>query len=597
MTRRRSLRAAVAAIAAVAAVAAVAVPVLGSAAPAGAAAPPPIGHVFVIVLENESASTTFGAGSPAPYLSTTLRAQGAYLPNYYATGHESNDNYIAMISGQAPNAQNQADCQFFDNLVPGTIGSDGQAIGTGCVYPSDVPTIADQLSAAGLTWRDYNEDMGADPSREASECGHPGVNSVDNTQKATATDEYATRHDPFVYFHSIIDDTAVCDSHVVNLSLLPHDLASAADTPNYVFITPDLCDDGHDSPCANGQPGGLAQADEFLRQWVPQITSSPAFTQQRGLLIITFDEAATSDTSACCGEIPGPGSPEPGVNGPGGGDVGAVLLSPCIAPGTVSTVAYNHYTMLRSVEDIFGLPHLGYAGLSGETSFGPDIFTRPCTATSSSSPPPPTSDVHAPAIASSEAARPRIPVSFSASEARARFTVQVRETSGHASAWRTLVTSTAKTALTFAGRLGRTYEFQVRAVGAEGAPGPWSTATTVVPTGLHPAGGRYHGPWHVRPIRGAWQGRAIVSSTPGSRFTLRYSGGELAIVGERSPRGGRIRVILDGHSRTIDLHSARTHARQLLFVRRPEFGRHRLTIRVLSGTVALEGLAIQSRRA
>ena len=245
---------------------------------------PPIGHVFVIVLENESASTTFGAGSPAPYLSTTLRSEGAYLPNYYGVGHESNDNYIAMISGQAPSAQNQADCQFYDNLEPGTIGSDGQAEGTGCVYPADVPTIADQMTASGLTWRDYNESMGADPTREASECGHPGINSVDNTQKATATDEYATRHDPFVYFHSIIDDTALCDSHVVNLNLLPHDLASAADTPNYVFITPDLCDDGHDSPCANGQPGGLAQADAFLRQWVPQITSSPAFTQQHGLL-------------------------------------------------------------------------------------------------------------------------------------------------------------------------------------------------------------------------------------------------------------------------------------------------------------------------
>ena len=195
-----------------------------NAVPASAALPP-IGHVFVIVLENESASTTFGAGSPAPYLSTTLRSEGAYLPNYYGVGHESNDNYIAMISGQAPNAQNQADCQFYDNLEPGTIGSDGQAEGTGCVYPADVPTIADQMTASGLTWRDYNESMGADPTREASECGHPGINSVDNTQKATATDEYATRHDPFVYFHSIIDDTALCDSHVVNLDLLPHDLA------------------------------------------------------------------------------------------------------------------------------------------------------------------------------------------------------------------------------------------------------------------------------------------------------------------------------------------------------------------------------------
>ena len=87
--------------------------------------------MFVIVLENESASTTFGPNSPAPYLSKTLRSQGAYLPNYYGIGHESNDNYIAMISGQAPSAQNQADCQMFDDFVPGTIGAYGQAQGTG----------------------------------------------------------------------------------------------------------------------------------------------------------------------------------------------------------------------------------------------------------------------------------------------------------------------------------------------------------------------------------------------------------------------------------------------------------------------------------
>ncbi len=351
------------------------------AAPASAqAALPPVGHVFVIVLENESGATTFGPGSPAPYLSQTLRGQGAYLPNYYATGHQSNDNYISMVSGQAPNTENQADCQNYDDLEPGTITSYGQAAGEGCIYPAAVQNIGDQLLSTGRTWRDYNEDMGATPSREASVCGHPGVNMVDNTQKATASDEYATRHDPFVYFHSIIDDTTLCDTHVVNLDLLPKDLSSAADTPNYVFITPDLCNDGHDSPCANGQPGGLAQADQFLRQWVPQITNSPAFKQQNGLLIITFDESDVTDSSSCCGEIPGPGSPGPGAPGPGGGQIGAVLLSPCIAPGTVSQQPYNHYTMLRSVEDLFGLPHLGYAQLPGETSFGSDVFTRACGA-------------------------------------------------------------------------------------------------------------------------------------------------------------------------------------------------------------------------
>jgi hypothetical protein len=580
-----------------------------SAAPA-AAALPPIGHVFIIVLENESASTTFGPGSPAPYLSGTLRSEGAYLPNYYAVGHESNDNYISMVSGQAPSAQNQADCQFYDDLLPGTIGSYGQAEGTGCIYPSDVPTIGDQLTASGLAWRDYNESMGADPTREASECGHPGVNSVDNTQKATATDNYATRHDPFVYFHSIIDDTALCDSHVVNLDLLPRDLATATDTPNYVFITPDLCDDGHDAPCASGQPGGLAQADAFLRQWVPQITSSPAFTQQHGLLIVTFDEAATSDTTACCGEIPGPNSPSPGINGPGGGDVGAVLLSPCIAPGTVSSTPYNHYTLLRSVEDMFGLPHLGYAGLPGETSFGSDVFTQPCQGTggSGAAPPPPvTTRIHAPAIASSATTGPHIPVSWSTTQAGARFTVQVRQLGGHGASqgsgaasqtadWRTLIASSTRRSLRFAARLGHTYEFQARAVAAD-APGAWSTATTIVPTGLHPAGGHYRGAWRAQRLRGAWRLRAIKASAPGATVSLTYRGGEIALIGERGPNAGHVRVTLDGHTRTINLRSPRMHVRRVLFLARPRSGRHHVTIRVLSGTVTVEGFAIGSRRA
>jgi len=453
----------------------------GSASPAARAvratspALPPIRHVFVIVLENESVSTTFGPGSPAPYLSQTLTAEGAYLPHYYGIGHDSNDNYIAMISGQAPSLENQADCQIYDDLVPGTIGAYGQAEGLGCIYPADVPTIASQLTATGLTWRDYNDGMGADPAREASVCGHPGVGSIDNTQNATPTDQYATRHNPFVYFHSIIDDTTLCDTHVVNLDLLPHDLASAPDTPNYVFITPDLCNDGHDATCANGGPGGLGQADTFLRKWVPMITSSPAFRGEDGLLIVTFDEADTSDTSSCCGEIAGPGSPLPGITGPGGGDVGAVLLSPCIAPGTVSEQPYNHFTMLRSVEDIFALPHLGYAQLPGETSFGPDVFTRACPLTA------PRARLRSPALAASA----RFTVRWSASDPGgsgiAGYTVEVRAAS--ARAWRPVpgFADTTLTSLRYHGRAGRTYAFRVRVTDNAGVSSRWAGTRTVVP--------------------------------------------------------------------------------------------------------------------
>jgi len=135
---------------------------------------------------------------------------------------------------------------------------------------------------------------------------------------------------------------------------------------------------------------------------VPAILASAAFKQD-GLLIVTFDEAdidlkfdkATNsmkmeggDSTACCGEEDGPNvkpgtvvfgslaDKGPGVTGPGGGRIGAVLVSPFIKPGTVSKTPYNHYALLRSIEDIFGLDHLGYAGQVGLKPFGDDIFNR-----------------------------------------------------------------------------------------------------------------------------------------------------------------------------------------------------------------------------
>ncbi len=345
-------------------------------APVSASALPPIKHVFIIVLENQNEATSFGSGSQAPYLAQQLPAQGELVPNYYGIGHESNDNYLAMISGQAPNVDTQADCQFYTDVLPGTVGGDGQAIGTGCVYPAAVQTVAGQLQAAGRSWKGYMEDMGNTPSRESATCAHPANGARDGTQTATAADQYAARHDPFVYFHSIVD-TPACQQDVVPLSRLTGDLASATTTATYSFISPNLCDDGHDSPCANGQPGGLVSANGFLKAWVPRITSSPAY-RDGGLLIVTFDEAA-SDSSACCGEQPGPGGPDPGgpSPGPGGGKVGAVLLSPYIQPGSLDPTAYNHYSMLRSIEDLFGLEHLGFAAASGLQAFGADVFNRP----------------------------------------------------------------------------------------------------------------------------------------------------------------------------------------------------------------------------
>jgi phosphatidylinositol-3-phosphatase len=363
------------------------------AAPARADVLPPVRHAFLIVLENADYDTSFGPSSGLTSLNKELVPRGQLLRQYFGTSHESLGNYITLISGQAPNPDTQGDCNLgFRDVAPGVMGADGQAMGSGCVYPAAAKTIADQLDAKGLSWKGYMQDMGADPTREPATCGHPALNSQDKTQSATAKDQYATRHDPFVYFHSIIDDQKRCDAHVVNLDALTGDLGSAASTPSFSLITPDLCSDGHDASCADGGPGGQKAVDLFLRQWVPRITGSPAFADG-GLLVITWDESEgpQTESDACCDEPTGPNTPAPGITGPGGGRVGAVVLSPFVAPGSVNDTPYNHYSLLRSFEDLFGLTHLGYAGQSGLKAFGADVFgaaptvdlTGPSSSTSS----------------------------------------------------------------------------------------------------------------------------------------------------------------------------------------------------------------------
>jgi hypothetical protein len=331
-----------------------------------AAAPPPIRHVFIIVLENKGFETTFGPSSPATYLSQTLTAQGQLLRQYYGIGHKSLPNYVAMVSGQGPNFVTQADCLVYTNVAPGTQTSFfGQTLGQGCVYPTATKTVADQLTEKGLTWKAYIQDI-------VSPCRRPVLNSADGTVNARLGDQYAARHNPFIYFQSLLD-SGDCAAHDVDLVQLHADLASAEATPNYVFIAPNLCEDGHDAPCIDGRPGGLVSADLFLREWVPRILGSPAWAEG-GLLIITFDEADGGDASACCNEMPGLNTVNPGGSGPGGGRTGALLISRFIQAGSVNDTPYNHYALLRSIEDLFALPHLGFAAQPGLKAFGADVY-------------------------------------------------------------------------------------------------------------------------------------------------------------------------------------------------------------------------------
>jgi hypothetical protein len=329
----------------------------GPAPPPAPATPVPVRHVFVIVLENKSFEQVFGNRPAAPYLARTLPARGALIPRYYGIGHNSASNYIAMISGQPPTPASQADCGDPLRSVGPRATADGIATGDGCLYPRRFRTLADQLTARRLTWRGYMEGI-------ARNCS--------SSSKSSADSRYRRKHNPFVFFRSL-RDSGQCAANDTSLARLPTDLGSRGRTPNFSFIVPNQCNDAHDS-CDANDPDGMKRADRFLRRWVPRILGSPAFRAD-GLLIVTFDES-DADASACCGERPGPAARRPGINGSGGGQTGAVLLSPFVAPGTVSATPYNHYSLLRSIEDLFGLPHLGYARAAGLASFGGDVFTN-----------------------------------------------------------------------------------------------------------------------------------------------------------------------------------------------------------------------------
>ena len=138
-----------------------------SVAPGGHRGLSAVRHVWVIELENQGYAQSFGTPSADPYLAKTLPRMGALLENYYAIGHASADNYIAQVSGQAPDLGTQADCPLWIPF-PGHVvaGPYHQVLGEGCVYPAAVPTLGNQLSAAGRSWAAYLQDMGNDPGRD-----------------------------------------------------------------------------------------------------------------------------------------------------------------------------------------------------------------------------------------------------------------------------------------------------------------------------------------------------------------------------------------------------------------------------------------------
>jgi len=432
--------------------------------------PPTIHHIMVIDMENESYSATFSKTSPAVYLNTVLLADGELIPNYFGTSHVSLGNYIAQVSGQGPTNSANNDCinlaslssppviGAFNNVLPGTnapdqVNNPGQVVGDGCVFPAPnaltgaAQTIGDQIDIffglnniqpGKIHWRQYAEDMGNDVVRDhgdadlmgGTDCAHPAVGGADLTNTAEPGDQYADRHNGFLYFHSVIDDQARCDLHIVPLGSvlvgshgapdvftghLYQDLRSVNTTPAFMFVSPNLCNNGHDATChgvntEGTHVGGLVGADLWLKHWMPLIFNSPAYKSGDLLVVLTFDEASVADARACpnadqsaCNAPVGPNLTNYGYSPllglfhvqnppthpyvyPGGGQVGAVVFNAKhVQPGSVNaTGVYNHFSALRSYEDLLGINvfgddgkgHLGNAARSGVVSFGADVFNK-----------------------------------------------------------------------------------------------------------------------------------------------------------------------------------------------------------------------------
>jgi hypothetical protein len=309
----------------------------GAVAPAGADSsqnwrkPHHLNHVFVIVLENYKTEDVTAAASPYLF---GLTQTGVTLDEMYGVDHASLSNYVAMTSGNTPNASTKADCFQYD-----------------CIFepPAD-RNIGDQLEETGRTWKAYMESMPAP-------CTHPTVSGALDPYLVG----YATRHNPFMYYRDIVGpDISVrpprCVDHDVPLTQLSTDLGQR-DLPNYALIVPNTCNDAHD----RGAGCSLPTADAWLAANVPAILASKDFGKD-GALIITFDESEGADVRGCCG------------NAVGGKIFTSVISRAVTNPGGHTATQYNHYSVLRTIEDNFGVDCLGHACDPGIQPFGTDVW-------------------------------------------------------------------------------------------------------------------------------------------------------------------------------------------------------------------------------
>ena len=253
---------------------------------------PDFDHIVIIVLENTNYATVDG-NIKLPYLNA-LAEQNVLLTRYYAVAHPSLPNYIALIGGSTFGISENCDDCFLNH-----------------------PSLPDLIEQSGRTWKTYQEDL-----REPCGLGNEG--------------QYRQKHNPFAYFDPIRLDEARCSEHIDPLTQLSADL-QAGDLPNYAFITPNMCNSGHD--CEQ------KVVDDWLKEVVGELQASPVL-ERNSLIVITYDEDGEKVSPTCCG-----------IEG-SGGQVFTVLISPLARPGFRDDTPLNHYSLLKTILRAWDLPDL-----------------------------------------------------------------------------------------------------------------------------------------------------------------------------------------------------------------------------------------------
>jgi hypothetical protein len=325
-----------------------------------------IKHVWLIMLSGSSFKQASKQKGSDPYLAKQLLPQGTLLSDYSLVAASPLANDIALLSGQSANSSTEEDCPTYEAVEPPTLEAKGLTEGLGCVYPAAAKTLADQATEAALTWKAYLQDMApADTTSATGEaatteaatttCRHPLLGETEAAQTQAAGADYLTYRNPFVYFDSLLEGGA-CASDDVDLSSLSQNLAKPQSIPALSWVVPSACDDGQQTQCGPNHTTGLAAADAFLHEVLPPILATKAY-RSHGLILITFDA----------------GPPQQAHEG--GAVVGALLLSPFVKRGEQDSHAFDNYSLLMSLERLYGVPLLGHANDEGLEGLGAGVYS------------------------------------------------------------------------------------------------------------------------------------------------------------------------------------------------------------------------------